>query len=76
MAGEPGKCGELSCILHVGLEMPVRQARGDAERASNLHDSGALGRGQGWNMKLRASQVIPFMEDCSKNKQKICKSIC
>lgn len=61
---------------HVGLEMPVRQARGDAERASNLHDSGALGRGQGWNTKLRGLQVIPFMEDCSKNKQKICKSIC
>ena len=31
---------------HVGLEMPVRQARADAERASKLHDSGALGRGQ------------------------------
>ena len=60
---------------HVGLEMPVTQAREDAERASNLHDSGALGRGQGWNTKLRRFQVMPFLEDCSKNKQKICKSL-
>ena len=60
---------------HVGLEMPVRQARADAERASKLHDSGALGRGQGWSTKLRRLQVMPFMEDCFKNKQKICKSL-
>ena len=56
----------------LGMFLLVKETKGVEQKSS---ENGALGRGQGWNTKLRRFQVMPFLEDCSKNKQKICKSL-